>query len=476
MLLIAIGLGVSATEAYLPPLYGGTVSAPLTEVPLDLQPATAQRASERQLGALLFDQLYDCSGDKPLPHLARALPTLSERGLIWRVPLRQGVLRHDGLTLSAKDVAASLKQVFKGPHAFLFAQVKSIGSKGGDEILFAMKRRGAQLFPALCAPATAVAIRNGEAWVGSGPFYLAEQARGRWLLKAHLKHFAGRPYLDELQFRVFDKLADEAASYQVGSSQISRRGTSVFGGQPRHAAALEEGRASDTVFVAFGKKKPFLADSLFRRAIQAAIDRDRLARLAGSGRTVVADGPVAAALSPQSKRAPSTFDRALANTLLARVATRRPELQSAAAEGKVPLALTIDNSRPADRLLAGQIISDLDRIGIIATIDAVSAAEFAAKLVKGDFALAVDHYLPQLPDEKTAVAGAWARAAEPGLAASCAVSRKCAVWHGRFVKDLPLLPLVNAAHRVHYDKRLGGMRVSQLSLIAFERLFWRRAR
>jgi hypothetical protein len=142
----------------------------------------------------------------------------------------------------------------------------------------------------------------------------------------------------------------------------------------------------------------------------------------------------------------------------------------------VPLALTIDKSRPADRLLAGQIISDLDRIGITVTIDAVDAAVFQAKMRSGNYALAVDHYLPQLPRMKIVLAGAWARAAEPGLAAGCNSSRKCAVGRSRFAKDLPFLPLVNAAHRIHYDKRLGGMALNRLSLISFDNIFWRRTK
>ena len=75
-----------------------------------LDPGSAE-GSEHWWGAggLLFNRLYAYDpGNEFYPDLAAELPSLSDDGLVYTIPLRQGVKFHNGREMTADDVAFSL--------------------------------------------------------------------------------------------------------------------------------------------------------------------------------------------------------------------------------------------------------------------------------------------------------------------------------------------------------------------------------
>ena len=59
----------------------------------------------------IFETLYTYDAQwKSVPLLAAGMPTISEDGLTYRIPLREGVKFHDGSDFDSKDVVASLKR------------------------------------------------------------------------------------------------------------------------------------------------------------------------------------------------------------------------------------------------------------------------------------------------------------------------------------------------------------------------------
>src|SRR5829696_8249161 len=60
-------------------------------------------------GGLLFNRLYAYDpANEFFPDLAAELPTMSDDGLVYTIPLRQGVKFHNGREMVADDVAFSL--------------------------------------------------------------------------------------------------------------------------------------------------------------------------------------------------------------------------------------------------------------------------------------------------------------------------------------------------------------------------------
>jgi len=473
--LAALLLAPAVALAYLPAPYGGVVTAPLPDLPVSLDPAEAHRESEIQVASLLFDTLYrlDAAG-RPEPHLVEPGAAPSKDGKVWTLRLRRGVTLHNGQVLAAAQVALSLNRARRSGQGHLLAVVQSVVAEG-EQLVLQLRRPSPELPWLLSAPATAIAVKHEGRWIGSGPFRLKRWSASGIDVVAHRAHFAGRPYLDQIRFKVFERPSAEVASFQVGTLQLSFHGTSVFGSQPRHAVATAEAPPMTLVYLAVSRARPYMADRRFRLALLKGIDRSRLGRLAATGQHEVAASPVCRRLL-KTRLSTVAFDRSEANRLLGQLTSRYPRLTSDAASGRLRLSLLVDESRVEDRIVAGQLVADLDRIGIAVTIDAQPATLYDQRLRAGRYDLALARVMPQVPRGATALAGVLAAAGQRDAAKSCASSRRCGDRQARkLMLDLPLVPLVHTSARVAYDARLGQLRLEGGGLVRYADIYLRKA-
>jgi ABC-type transport system substrate-binding protein len=87
----------------------GTLVVMVPDHPSRLIPP-AGNATEALLLDLLFDPLYRLDESlRAVPIVAERLPIVSENGLSWRIPIRQGARFHDGKTIRPEDIAFSLR-------------------------------------------------------------------------------------------------------------------------------------------------------------------------------------------------------------------------------------------------------------------------------------------------------------------------------------------------------------------------------
>lgn len=467
---IVVCLIGSGASAYLPPPYGGTVSVPLPDMPVTLDPARATRESELQVNHLLFDTLYKVSGQGlPHPHLVLSDPDISADGKTWRLHLRSGIVMHDGQVLRAGHVVASLQRLRRaGSNAYLLSPVLSVSAEGDSVVVIRLHRPDQGLLAwVLSAPATGIAIRHNKHWIGTGPFRLTSKTASHMVLEAHSEHFAGRPYLDGVRFQVFAKSSDQVVAFQVGKLQLSLHGTSVFGGQPRYPFATVESPRAVTVFLGIGHKTPLLEDRLFRRALMRGIDRRRLGRLASTGAFAVANTPVAQLLKGVQPR-PIAFNRGQARGLLLRALSRH-------SVKRPMLSLLVDASRAEDSIVAGQLVADLDRLGIATTIVSLPAPKYQSRLRKGQFELMLLRLPLHVPHGVVALATVLAAAGDAKGATRCLTTTSCDAKEARaFMKRLPLLPLVHASTRIAYDARLGALPLLPSGQLGYEDMYYQR--
>src|SRR5690606_31853841 len=87
------------------PVRGGTLRVAITGDPPTLDPHTSTAVIVLEITSHVAEGLYarDANGTVT-PMLAAALPEISPDGLTYTIPLRQGVLFHDGSTLDSGDV------------------------------------------------------------------------------------------------------------------------------------------------------------------------------------------------------------------------------------------------------------------------------------------------------------------------------------------------------------------------------------
>jgi ABC-type transport system substrate-binding protein len=452
VVLVALA-GVAHAETR--PRYAGTVEATLLGAPATLDPVFARSHAEITAVGLVYDTLYRIGPDGVAqPHLASSLPVVDDKHASARIALKKGVKFQDGSELTAQDVVASLERT-RQHQKWILAPIGDIHADG-DSLVVALHAPGVDLPVLLALPQTAV-TKTGKApgdKAGTGAFTLSSwDKRGHKLvLKAFDDHFAGRPYVD-LILRWYDTPDGEARKFETGAAQLSARGVAAFAGaQPAYKADDVEGPAALLVYVGFGQQHAAVTnDPAFRRALDLAIARAGLETITSGERVVPTKLPIPVEAGGQPLTAAARAgDLTAAAAELARVPGLAP--------GALTLGIFVEDTRPDDREIAERIVHALDKLGIHATITAVTADDLRTRRQNGQ----LDLWIGQLAEPVTSEATWWGAAfaagdddwAQPQLAAGTLQSGAAAKAFGQRV---PILPLMFRAVRVWHRTDVHGV-------------------
>jgi peptide/nickel transport system substrate-binding protein len=130
----------------------------------------------------IFETLYTYDAQwKSVPLLAAGMPTISDDGLTYRIPLREGVTFHDGSDFDAKDVTASLKRWMavnsKGKQVATI--IDSMTEDGAHAVVIKLKSRYAPLLATLSQAAVIMPSEKVKDtltdFIGTGPYELKER-------------------------------------------------------------------------------------------------------------------------------------------------------------------------------------------------------------------------------------------------------------------------------------------------------------
>jgi len=463
VVLVVLSLLVVAVraEAESRPGYGGAVTGTLLGQPSTFDPTEARAPADLAVVGLVFDTLYRIGPDGRIGlGLAADFPAVS--GGKSRIAIRPGVHFHNGATLSAGDVAASLTRVKASASAgWVLAAVDDIAVEGDAIVLGTNRKDLAQL---LAAPATSITPRGAapraSAPIGSGPFRLAVIRKDRLELEAYAEHFAGRPYLDRVTLRWFTAADGEARLYETGGADWSLRGATAFAkGAPKHPTDQLDGPATVLVYLGFGAgHAPITGNRDFRVAVDAALARGGLDQVGAGERVVPTIDPVPLDLGgPELPDAAHDARLGEAQAALARAAKATPALAPAVI-GKTSLEILVDASRPDDREIAERVVVALDKLGLGGTIAPVPAPELARRLAAGTCDLYIGQLAVAVGSPAMMFAAAYAVGGERDTAAKLA-SGPVVLARARadFGQRLPIVPLLARGLRVYYRRDLRGL-------------------
>lgn len=150
----------------------------------------------------VYEPLYTFDADWAVrPMLAASLPTIGADGKLYTIELRQGVTLHNGRTLDAEDVVASLKRWFdvtprgKG----LAKSVTGLTAKGPTTVELALSAVNPALLAHLALPSGFAAIMARESissplveFVGTGPYKLKERRPDQFVVLVKHDGYAAR--------------------------------------------------------------------------------------------------------------------------------------------------------------------------------------------------------------------------------------------------------------------------------------------
>lgn len=203
----------------------GRITIGTTAKPRTLDPADAYELSSLSLVYNMSDRLYTYpSGSTELkPELATALPTISDDGLTYTIPIRKGVLFHDGTKFDAKAMEFSLRRFIenKGKPSFLLSDsVESVKATGDYELTIKLKQPFAA-FPSLLGFSGVPALSPKAYEIGEGKFQ-PNKFVGTGPYK--LTNFG----TDSLTFDVFDKYWGEKPANNGVTVQILSSGVNLY--------------------------------------------------------------------------------------------------------------------------------------------------------------------------------------------------------------------------------------------------------
>ena len=299
---LVVGCGGSQTDSQIEPS-SDRVSIGTTLSARTLDPADAYEIFPGILLYNMGDRLYSYTPGTTdlIPQLATELPTISEDGLTYTIPLRDDVTLHDGTPFTAEVMAFSIERFMENggrPASLLAGKIDSVkAASGALEIVL---QQPFAAFPALLtfSGVTPVsperyALGAGEftpdTFVGSGPYKLASFSSDVIKLDVNEDYWGERPANDGIDIQVFTSAVNLYNTFTSGGLDVAYQTL-----DPDQISQLEEDASSNdwqvieagsTVvnYLSLNQKIAPFDDLNVRKAVAAMIDRQLISDRAFKG-------------------------------------------------------------------------------------------------------------------------------------------------------------------------------------------------
>jgi peptide/nickel transport system substrate-binding protein len=413
---LALGLSLALLTplaACQPPRGAGTLIIASRSRIDSLDPAQASRVGQLQVLSALGDPLYAIRSDGRLePRLATALPRLSADGLRARIPLRQGVLFHDGTPFDAEAMAFSLRRFMAfGTLGYqLSGRVAAVRVLSPHEIELELKRPFSPLprllssiFLTPVSPTAYARHRDkplNDRFIGTGPYRLAYFSGPKQRLLPWPRYWGPRPRNSGLELvtlsnstALFGALRSGevdvllSSSLEIDHQQALHR--DALAGRLREAV----GPALEIGFLSLLSDQPPLQDPRLRQALARSLDRRTISRRVSLGLRPPLRELLPPTLPGSSPKAWPDYDPA---------AARRLFRQAGYCDGRrLSLPLTFRSDIPSDRLFAltwqAQLRRDLgDCVSL--EVSGMESTTAYAQLDKGVFPMIQLEWVGDYPD------------------------------------------------------------------------------
>ncbi|MGH8002128.1 MAG: ABC transporter substrate-binding protein [Brasilonema sp.] len=214
----------------------GRISVGTTLNPRTLDPADAYELASLGLVYNMSDRLYtyEPGSTEVKPQLATALPKISQDGLTYTIPLRQGVVFHDGTPFNAKAMAFSLERFIKngGKPSFLLADVvASVKATSEYELTIQLKKPFAAFssllaFSGTC-PVSPKAYEIGaekfkpNIFISTGPYKLARYGTDSLQFDVFDKYWGEKPANKGINLQILSSPANLYNSFRTGAVDVA---------------------------------------------------------------------------------------------------------------------------------------------------------------------------------------------------------------------------------------------------------------
>jgi peptide/nickel transport system substrate-binding protein len=272
----------------------GRISMGTTLTARTLDPADAYELFPGILLNNLGDRLYTYEPGTTVlvPQLATAMPTVSDDGLIYTIPLREDVTLHDGTPFNAEVMAFSIQRFMDngGRPAYLLGdKIATVTATAEHELTITLKSPFAA-FPALLSfsgvtPVSPASYEIGsgsfqpDQFIGTGPYKLASFTSDAIKLDVNEDYWGAPPANSGINIQIYTSPANLYNTFRTGGLDVAYQTL-----DPEQIASLEreagsggwqviEAGTNVINYMSLNQKIAPLDDVNVRQAIAAMVDR-----------------------------------------------------------------------------------------------------------------------------------------------------------------------------------------------------------
>ena len=367
------------------------VIATMSEPP-SLSPTGHSSVAGDYMNLLTYSTLFRLDMEMtPQPHLVEEYQAVSST--LWRFCLRDGVHFHDGTPLTALDVKASLERARTFPQVSRYTDcIQKV--RVVDRLCFEIETRrpSACLINDLCIHANSILpkhlIDSGNDFsknpIGSGPYRFCTWVLGdRLEFEAFSDYFLGEPPITHMVWRIIPRGEERTAALENGEVDFLMDVENTHCQRLKQCSGIQvtEFLSTGPTWLMLNNQHPALSNLWVRRAVSAAIDRERVIQeaLGGLGEAAVGQAPFN--LPGYTEENAQGYDPQLAREYLGRSGVDAQEIQ-----------LSIICSSDTKRRAAQVIVRDLAAIGIAAQVESMDLATYLAATTQGHYSAAIGGY------------------------------------------------------------------------------------
>ena len=346
---------------------------------------------------LIFDTLTVVKGDEVVPLLAQDIQTSDNK--VFTMPLREGVVWHDGKPFTADDVVFSVefyRANMEGDSAIDVRPIEDVTADGNTvtmtldapdpefprRILADMAILPQHLWESVDKVSTA----GADLAVGTGPYKLTKYDSDRgYTMTANTSYALGKPRVKTVKVVVIPEESTQFAALRTGEIDMSTR---IIPPQQLESLSNQsgigviEGTEFASTLLVFNNSRPPFDRVEVRRALAKAIDVEDLVQTALLGQGTPGNPGFIHPESPVGgETLPPLYDVDAANQELDALGATRGPNGVRVLDGKPMSFELLVQSTSTDRLRSAELIRDMfDAVGVSVKISSLDADSVTAKV------------------------------------------------------------------------------------------------
>jgi peptide/nickel transport system substrate-binding protein len=393
--------------------YGGVLVVGMARGDADsLDPTLFSLFTPLEVFRAICLRLYDFDArSRVVPELASALPTISNHGLTYTIPLRHGLQFNDGTPFNAQAVVTTLERDLTLPgsaRASDLTSIDNVTTSGPYTAVIHLKTRFTPLLATLASNDGVVmsptqlaklGMNFGTHPVGVGPFMFDGRVPGDSITVIKSPYYNERTavHLDKIVFKVESDAAAATAALKAGDIQmldsVAPMNLVALASDPSVHLIKRNSLGWVGIAVNIGNKNglgklpytplgtPLASSSTLRRAFEEAIDRSALARVVYSGAAVPGCTPISPSSPSLNTAVPCTpYNPKDAKRLVAKSGLASPTVHLLTPNTTINLQL------------AQFIQAEEAAVGINVVIDSADNPTVAARQLSGSFDTAFESW------------------------------------------------------------------------------------